>query len=172
LTDAAIDGSTCNGTDTSGCGQTPATIAVGTAPRSLGIDTGTNTVFVGNRDDGTVSVIDGSTCNGKITSGCGQSPATVSVGAPSTACSCFVGRKIAVDQATHLVYVPVIGDSDVAVIDGNACHGGLTSGCRASIVPLRMGGFGTFAAVDPSSGTVYVGNNVDGNVSFFQARNY
>jgi len=30
-----------------------------------------------------------------------------------------------------------------------------------------MGGYGTFAAVDTSSGTVYVGNNDDGNVSLF-----
>ena len=169
---SVIDGSTCDGADTSGCGQTPPTVAVGTAPRAVGIDTTTDTVYVGNRDDGTVSVIDGSTCNGKVTSGCGQSPATVSVGVPSLPCACFVGRNIAVDQTTNTVYVPVIGDSDVAVIDGNSCRGGHTVGCRASVVPLRMGGYGVFATVDTFSGTVYIGNNGDGAVSLFAARKH
>jgi len=112
-----------------------------------------------------VSVIDGSTCNGKVTSGCGQNQVSVSAGAPTTEFS--LGRAIAVDQATHIVYVPVIGDSDVAIINGNACHAGHTNGCRASILPLRMGGFGPFATVDPFSGTVYVGNNGDGDFSLF-----
>jgi len=53
------------------------------------------------------------------------------------------------------------------VIDGNTCRGSNPSACQAKIVPLRMGGYGTFAAVDTSSGTVYVGNNTDGTVSLF-----
>jgi len=162
---SVIDGSTCNGSDTSGCGQAVATIAVGSGPRSVGVDPNTDTIFVGNRDDGTVSVIDGSTCNGKDTSGCGQSPFAVGVGTPNSELS--LARSIAFDPTTQQLFVPVTGDSDVAVIDGNTCRGSNPSGCQAKIVPLRMGGYGTFAAVDTSSGTVYVGNNDDGNVSLF-----
>src|SRR5215475_2098570 len=162
---SVIDGSTCNGSDSSGCGQPVATIAVGSAPRSVGVDPNTNTIFIGNRDDGTVSVIDGSTCNGKDTSGCGQNPFAVGVGTPNNELS--LARAITFDPATQQLFVTVTGDSAVAVIDGNTCRGSNPSACRAKIVPFRMGGYGTFAAVDTSSGTVYVGNNDDGDVSLF-----
>jgi YVTN family beta-propeller protein len=162
---SVIDGSTCNGTDSSGCGQVTATIAVGSAPLSVGVDPNTDTIFVGDQYDGTVSVIDGSTCNGKNTSGCGQTPFVLGVGTPNSERS--EGRAIAFDPTTQQLFVPVIGDSDVAMIDGNTCRGSNPSGCNVKVVPLRMGGWGTFAAVDTSSGTVYVGNNTEGTFSLF-----
>jgi YVTN family beta-propeller protein len=170
---SVIDGTTCNGTNTSGCGQTPAIISVGAGPRAVGVDAGTNTVFVGNGNDMTVSVIDGSTCNGTNTSGCGQTPFAVPVAAfPNSA---GIGGYIslygiAIDPASHNVFVPLVGDSDVVVINGRACRGGNTADCQATVVPLRMGGWPLAATVDESSGTVYVSNNVDGTVSLFSAR--
>ena len=47
---------------------------------SLAVDPATDTIYVGSFDDNTVSVINGATCNGTDTSGCGQVPATVTVG--------------------------------------------------------------------------------------------
>jgi YVTN family beta-propeller protein len=167
---SVIDGNTCNGTNTSGCGQTPPTVFVGAGPRSVGIDSGTNTIFVGNRDDGTVSIIDGSTCNGTNSSGCGQTPAALFVMAfPGSAGTddYINGRTIVVDPATHKAYLPTIGDSDAVVISGSPCTGADPSGCTAEIVPLRMGGFSVFATLDDSSGTVYVANDTDGTVSLF-----
>jgi YVTN family beta-propeller protein len=162
---SVIDGSTCNADDTSGCGQAAATIAVGSMPIAVGVDPKTDTIFVGDRNDGTVSVIDGSTCNGKDTSGCGQTPFVVGVGTPNSERS--EGRLITYDPTTQQLFVPVIGDSDIAVLDGNTCRGSNPSGCNVKVVPLRMGGFGTFAAVDTSSNTVYLGNNTDGTFSLF-----
>ena len=162
---SVIDGSTCKAGDTSGCGQTAATIAVGSNPIAVGVDPNTDTIFVGDKFDGTVSVIDGSVCNGKDTSGCGQTPFTLGVGTPNWERS--EGRLITYDPTTQQLFVPVIGDSDMAVIDGNTCRGSNPSGCSVKIVPLRMGGFGTFAAVDTSSNTVYLGNNDDGTFSMF-----
>jgi YVTN family beta-propeller protein len=167
---SVIDGNTCNGTNTSGCGQTPAIISVGAAPRAVGVDSGTNTVFVGNQNDMTVSVIDGSTCNGTNTSGCGQTPFALSVAAFPNAAgngAYIFGRGIAIDPASHKVFMAVIGDSDVVVINGRACRGGNTTGCQAKVVPLRMGGWPLALTVDESSGTVYVSNNLDGTVSLF-----
>jgi DNA-binding beta-propeller fold protein YncE len=170
---SVIDGNTCNGTNTSGCGQTPAIVSVGAGPRAVGVDAGTNTVFVGNGDDMTVSVIDGSTCNGTNTSGCGQTPFAVPVAAfPNSAGNggyIFL-YGIAIDPTSHNVFVPLIGDSDVVVINGRACRGGNTAGCQAKVVPLRMGGWPIALTIDESSGTVYVSNNVDGTVSLFSAR--
>jgi DNA-binding beta-propeller fold protein YncE len=133
-----------------------------------------NTVFVGNRDDLTVSVIDGSTCNGTNISGCPQlPPPAVVVGAfPGSAGNGnnVLGRRIAVDQANHIAYVPVIGDSDVAALDANACCAGHVNDCHVKIVHQRVGGFPIDATVDESSGTVYVSNDNDGTVSLFPSK--
>jgi len=168
---SVINASTCNGTTTSGCNQRPPTISVGSFPAwGIGVDPGTNTVFAGNLNDLTVSVINGATCNGTNRSGCGQVPPAVIVGAfPSTAGngSHILAQTVLVDPATHKVYIPTLGDGDVAVIDGSVCTGSNTSHCQASIVSLRMGGHVAIAGLDDSSGTVYVSNNADGTVSLF-----
>jgi YVTN family beta-propeller protein len=172
---SVIDGNTCNGTNSSGCGQTPPIISVGAAPRAIGVDAGTNTVFVGNRDDMTVSVIDGATCNGTNTSGCGQTPFALPVAAfpnvttPGSDQYIF-GRGIVIDPASHNVFMAVVGDTDVVVVNGRACRGGNTANCQAQVVPLRMGGFTLALTLDESSGTVYVSNNSEGTVSLFSAR--
>ena len=158
----------CNATDSSGCEQAPATIPVGAGPRSVGIVFDTHTVFVGNRDDLTVSVIDGSTCNGTDTTGCGQTPPAVLLGAfPHTGGNVknLLGRSIAIKN--HIIYIPNIGDSDVATLDGNTCRAGHVDGCDVKIVQKRMGGFPVTATVDEESETVYVANDTDGTVSVF-----
>ena len=96
---SVINGATCNGTHTSGCGQVPPTVKVGAFPDGLAVDRASHTVYVSNGAETTVSVIDGSTCNATDNSGCGQTPATVDVGGNPV--------ELAVDQATHTVYVPV-----------------------------------------------------------------
>ena len=163
----------CNSSDTSSCAPV-ATFPVGAAPRAVGIVLDKNTVFVGNRDDLTVSIIGGATCNGSYTSGCPQSPPpAVLVGAfPDTGGigSNILGRSISVDQKKHIVYVPIIGDSDVAELDANACRAGHLDACHVKIVHERMGGFSVIATVDESSGTVYVANDTDGTVSLFPSK--
>ena len=207
---SVIDGTHCKGTDTSGCneswptiavgaapqavafnpadntlyvantdddtvsvvsGNTPiATIAVGAGPRAIGLVLDKNTVFVGNHTDFTVSVIDGSTCNATNTTGCSQTPPAILIGQfPAAAGSgnYFTGRRIVVDQRNDAVFVPTIGDSDVATLDGSVCTAAHPKNCRVRIVPKRMGGFSVFATLDELSGTVYVVNDDDGTVSLF-----
>ena len=160
----------CAGSDTSGC--TPvATVPVGAGPRSVGIVAATNTVFIGNRNDMTVSLFNGSTCNGTNTSGCPQTPPpAVLVGAfPDTGGNGnnINGRTIAIDQQKQLIFVPIVGDSDVAVLDGHACRAGHADACHVKIAKERAGGFPVTAAVDESTATVYVVNDDDGTVSLF-----
>jgi YVTN family beta-propeller protein len=141
---SVIDTLHCNAHDNTGCGQTPATVAVGDGPRSVGIVFATNTVFVGNRNDLTVSVIDGATCNGGDTTGCGQTPPTVLLGAfPGSAGngSNLLARSIAIDSKKHIIYITNIGDSDVATLDATTCRAGHVDGCDVKIVQERMGGF-------------------------------
>jgi hypothetical protein len=65
------------------------------------------------------------------------------------------------------VFIPVAGDADVAMLDGNACRAGHVNDCHVKIVKQRMGGFPVTATVDEGSETVYVANFADGTVSLF-----
>jgi len=138
-------------------------VRVGTAPRAVGVNPVTQTIYVANRGDGTVSVIDGRRCNGADSSGCGQTPPTVAIGG-------FTGRGIAVDVKTNTVYATSIHDSDVLAIDGAACRAGHTNGCHAKPLNLRTGGWPINLALNEANGTLYVSDNVDSAVSYYRAR--
>jgi DNA-binding beta-propeller fold protein YncE len=106
---SVINGATCNGTDHTGCGQTPATAAAGFGAVGLAIDPATDTIYVANIEDTSVSVINGATCNGSDTTGCGQAPAKAAVGN-------YPGN-IAVDPAARTAYISN-GDNTVSVTPG------------------------------------------------------
>src|SRR5262249_50280847 len=77
---SVIDGRRCKVRAVGHCRGPWPTVTVGHEPSSLTVDEATHSVYVTNTDDNTISVIDGTTCNGRIVSGCGQTPATVPVG--------------------------------------------------------------------------------------------
>jgi RNA polymerase sigma-70 factor (ECF subfamily) len=79
----------------------------------------------------------------------------------------LLGRGIAIYSRKHIVYIPKVGDLDVATLDANTCCAGHVSGCHVKIVQKRMGGFPVAATVDEGSETVYVANEPDGTVSVF-----
>ena len=116
-----INGATCDAANTTGCGQTPATVTlapnppIGSNPLGIAVDQATNTIYTANIADGehpgTVSVINGETCNGQDTSGCGQTPATAPAG--------FGANGIAIDHRTNKVYVTNIEDTSVTMINGD-----------------------------------------------------
>ena len=76
---AMLDTATCNATDMAGCGTAPLTAQAGNFPAFPGLDQATDTLYVPNITDGTVSVIDAATCNAATVAGCGQT-ATVTAG--------------------------------------------------------------------------------------------
>ena len=156
---SVINGATCNAVVTSGCGQTPPVVTVGNAPNGIAVDQATDTVYVENIGDSTVSVIDSTTCNATVTSGCGQVPPTMATGG--------LPLGITVDQATDTVYVDSIVDSSTDVFDGATCNATHHSGCGQTPVSVPMGGWPSNVAVNPVTGTVYAPDNVDGQVSFF-----
>ncbi|HTU29805.1 MAG TPA: hypothetical protein VMF07_10510 [Solirubrobacteraceae bacterium] len=77
---SVIDGATCNAIQDSGCGQTPTTVTVGSSPQWDAVDQRTDTVYVANASSGSVSLINGATCNGTVTTSCGQTPPAVETG--------------------------------------------------------------------------------------------
>jgi DNA-binding beta-propeller fold protein YncE len=77
---AVINGTTCNGSDTSGCGQLPPTVPVGFGAALLAVDTATNSVYVANTEDASISVINGTTCNAVVSFGCRLVPPRLPAG--------------------------------------------------------------------------------------------
>jgi len=102
-----FNGATCNGTNHTGCGQTPPKVATGFGAIAAAIDLATNAVYVTNIEDTSVSVINGNTCNATHTAGCSQTPPKIAVGN-------YPGA-IAPDPAAHTGYVSN-GDNTVSVI--------------------------------------------------------
>ncbi len=163
---SVINTATCNGHRHSGCGQTPPTITVGSGPIGVAVDDATGTVYVtdlgSNFSGDTVSVINAATCNAQQHSGCGQTPAQVTVGpAP---------WGIAVNQASNTIYVANNnggdGPASLSVLNGATCDASNTSGCGQ--VPPAIRGVGRAPngiAADPSTHTVYTANALDATVS-------
>ena len=115
---SVIDGRRCNADDVHRCAGPWPTVTVGNEPSAITVDPATHTVYVTNIDDNTVSVIDGRTCNGRTSAGCGQAAATVPVG------SMPIG--IFADNSNHTVYVANFNnfnDGTVSMIDSATCNG-------------------------------------------------
>jgi DNA-binding beta-propeller fold protein YncE len=125
------------------------------------VDPTTDTIYTDNsrpHGSGYVSVIDGRHCNAADTSGCAAQTA-------KNTPTIKVGRYpigIAIDPATHTLYVTNGGDHTVSVIDTRHCHAGDTTGCRAQSppavsIPAIPNTFGPIAiAVDDGTHTAYV----------------
>ena len=127
---SVIDGATCNATQSSGCGQdNPPTITVGTNPFWDVVDQATRTVHVANYS-GTVSVIDGATCNAETKSGCNQTPPAVTTGNGTAFLSLDASRHTLVPRSTRettqcrqSIRAPATGARLAAAQSGRATKG-------------------------------------------------
>jgi DNA-binding beta-propeller fold protein YncE len=153
---SVIDGATCNAGQSSGCGQTPTKVTVGTSPQWDVVDQTTNTVYVANALSGSVSLINGAACNGTDTSGCGQTPPAVLTGRGDN----FLG----LDASRHTLFSLNQDNGTVSEINVTACNAQKPSGCpieaRNEQVPFNppAGGPANSFALVPATGTAYVGN--------------
>ena len=154
---AVINGATCNATVTSGCGQAPATVTVGSIPIGVVVDPVTQSVFVVNEEDSTVSVIDGAKCNAVRTAGCSQRPPDVATE--------FNPGYLDVDPATGTLYVSNQDENTVSVLDAGACTLTRQSGCRHAAPATTVGTGPMGIAVDQQTGTVYAANQNDNDLS-------
>jgi DNA-binding beta-propeller fold protein YncE len=151
---SVIDARHCNAQDVSRCKGPWPTITVGNLPAGVAVDQKTNTVYVTNTGDNTVSVFNGATCNALNTSGCGQTPATVPVG--------LQPLGIFADPANHTVYIANFdngqGDSTtVSMLDTSTCNAADLAGCPATQPPtVDVGAAPDNVEVDQATHTVYV----------------
>jgi DNA-binding beta-propeller fold protein YncE len=160
---SVFNGAICNAQDTSGCGQTPATVPVGSGPIGVFADHANHTVYVANFNDGTVSMINIATCNATDLASCPTSapPGITVAGGPG---------DVDVNQRTHTVYVATL--AGLSVVDANTCNVTVVSGCatigEAAVPPCDSTHFpwcGPFSAkVDAANNTVY---ESDGTTTVF-----
>jgi DNA-binding beta-propeller fold protein YncE len=164
---SVLDGTTCNANNTTGCHKPPHTITVGpafTTPTSVAIDPATGTIYVANLQNGegsgTVSVINGATCNAATTTGCRHTPPAVTVG--------FGPSGIAFDPSNRTVVVTNIEDTSVTVINAATCNATVTSSCRKPQPRFPAGRAPKGIAIDPAARTIYTAN-LDNTVSIIPA---
>jgi DNA-binding beta-propeller fold protein YncE len=160
----AIDGATCNATVTSGCAAVPPSVAVGKGSPDYNVgfalDQVTGTLYVTNWADNTLSMIDSTGCNATITSGCAHAPHIVHVGRGPDG--------VAINPATHSVYVSNVTDNTLSVLDATTCNAKISSGCKTQHRRLLSTGLAPqYVAVDPATDTIYVANSDDATVSVF-----
>ena len=158
---AVINGATCNAAVASGCGQTPATVAVGSNGDAVLVDPVTRSVFVVNQNDNTLSVIDGAICNALDTAGCAQHAPVVTVGS-------FPGY-MDIDLATDTIYVANYNANTVSVINAAACTLTRQLACRHDAPTTPAGAGAQGSAFDNATGTLYVANGEDNDVSVIDA---
>ena len=152
---SVVNGQTCNGHVVRGCDQTPVTVPVGGSPTGIFVDARTDSVYVGNFDDATVSVFSSAACNGTHHTGCPSSPpATFTVGdGPG---------DIDVNQRTHTAYVTTL--TGLTAFDTRTCNATSQKGCTTTgTFTICTDCFGPFSAkVEPLTNTIYEG---DGDTS-------
>jgi DNA-binding beta-propeller fold protein YncE len=147
-----FDGAACNARVPVGCAVTP--IAV---PGSLGgigivMDEVTNTVYVASAGNNAVEVIDASTCNAHVTSGCASPHPAVPVGAfPS---------HLAIDQHVHTLYVSNEGadapGGTVSMINTATCNGTVAIGCQTTPPTANTATAPAGLVVEAKTHTLYV----------------
>ena len=164
---AVINGTTCDGTDHSGCGHLAATITVGAGPFGVAVDDPTNTVYVANNENGdnpgTLTVIDTATCNGTDTAGCASFHPRVAIGRSPL--------LVAVDIRTDTVYITDFSSAGVSVVNGSTCNAELTSGCHTPAAEQAVGSQPFGLAVNQATNAVYVTDlSAPGSLSVFKGR--
>jgi YVTN family beta-propeller protein len=153
---SVLDMAQCNRHRVTGCARKWPVVTVGQNPLGLAVDQATDTIYVANSGDGTVSVIDGATCNAGNASGCNRRPATVRTGAFAAA--------VVVDPITNIVFVANqdTHPGTVSVIDGNTCDGSHPAGCgHQPFTTTNVGGGPSGIDINPVTDTIYVANSAE-----------
>ena len=129
------------------------------SPRSV-INPVTQTLYVPyQRRADRIAVLNTATCNAEVTSGCGQTPAVIDVGAGT--------HELVVSTNTDTVYASNSGynifGNTVSVIDGATCDGTDHSGCGHLAAIAKVEEYPYGMALDPATHTLYVANNRNGD---------
>ena len=130
------------------------TVVIGIDPQDMVLNPATHTLYAvsdpENSLDGSISVINASTCNSLQASGCADNTPSVQVGNGPGA--------LAVDQATDTVYVVNANSNTVSVINGAICNAQRIAGCSLTPPVIKLPENPVDVAVNQANDTVYVAN--------------
>jgi DNA-binding beta-propeller fold protein YncE len=153
----AIDTSVCNAINTLGCYSQFPSLTIGFAPGPPVFNPTTHTLYTPyGTDFNQVAVDDASTCNAQNSTGCGQTAGLAMVAPFNFA----LGLSIKTDT----IYAPSLTQNTVTVINGATCNAADHTGCALPAATVKVGPFPTAITVDDTTGTVYVGNDGNGDV--------
>ncbi len=144
-----INTATCNVKVRASC-RVVARARVGSGPLAAAVDERTDTVYVANGNDNTVSVLNGARCNARVTRGCARPVATIKVGKFPVAA--------VVNPATRTLYVADLGAGRVSVINAAACNARTTRGCGRPARNVRVKAGPGWVDVDVATDTIYTAN--------------
>ena len=157
-------GSTCDGSDMSGCAKQPATIPLSNEPAGIAVDDAHHTLYVSG-ESGTVAVINTSSCNG-------DRHARDARPRPRWCAWVPTPGEQTLDAATSTLYV-ANADSEHGVDGGHEsrCNASTTSGCtKPCHDPCRSGAARGASPSATRSGTAYVVNVLGNNVSLLSTQ--
>ena len=157
-----LDLEDCNAHELRGCLRPPVEFDAGEMPGGIAINRRTNTIYITGQTSNDVSVIDGSTCNALVRSGCKRKPVRFAAGPGA--------RGIAVNELTNTVYVANTAGNTVSVIDGATCNSRVHSGCGRKTALAPVGISPRRIAVDELTNTVYVTNAGSNTVTMLNGR--
>ena len=154
-----VDTRHCQAQDISSCRGPWPTVTVGNLPSSVAVDEATDTVYVTNAGDNTVTVLNGATCNATDLSGCARR-ATVPVG--------LGPLGIFADDANHTVYVADLDFSNgttVSMLNSATCNASTLTSCPTTPPPTVTVAISPLAVtVDLATHTVYVSSEAQTTV--------
>jgi YVTN family beta-propeller protein len=155
-----INGATCNAAVNSSCNQPQPVTAVGATPNDMAIDETTNTIYVANRASDTVSIIDGTHCQGSDASGCGQPWPVFNTDQEP--------QSLFFDPRTRTLYLGSDGEDVVSIIDTTHCNNHDATDCSPkALVPVRDSPVAIGVLFDTN--TVFVVNRFTMKVTIFDS---
>jgi DNA-binding beta-propeller fold protein YncE len=124
------------------------------------MDEATNTLYIENQADNTISVTDTTHCNATDVSACGQTWPAFAVGTDPQA--------LGFSPALHTLYIANGTDGTISVVSTLHCTGSDTSGCTP-VATVPVGASPRAIGIVEDTNSVFVGNLLDLTVSVFDS---
>ncbi len=130
---------------------------VGGGPQAVAVDPSSNTIYTANFNDNDVSVTNAAGCSAEVTTECRDVPPVAVVGSEPAG--------LAVNTATHSLYVANVSSNTISVVDTTGCSASTKHACSSPVATVHVGSKPTGVAIDPETHSLYVTDSGGNTVS-------